>query len=194
MSEEWKHRQHELNRIRTKYFGPDWARSRHSQHWPKFRGDPGYPPLPTEWDQNEVMDAVLEALNQEGVTAWNGDATGIVVQLIRAQFDRWKLAESENKKQAELIVGLRQDIAHWRSWAVQLEPRLDILVAEQHPTEDDIAAAKTLRGCTKARLIEFALDYRDGWLAAIYLLGKKEREAQNDAKSMAPSPEAENDT
>jgi len=46
---------------------------------------------------------------------------------------------------------------------------------------DRRAAAKTLRGCSKARLIEFALDYRDGWLAATYLLGKGRDHPRPDA-------------
>ena len=41
---------------------------------------------------------------------------------------------------------LRFDIDFWRGLAVSLEPRLDVLAAEQHITPEDINRAAALRG------------------------------------------------
>lgn len=49
----------------------------------KWRTDP-----PEKFDYQECMAAVLDALNREGIPAWNGDATGCVVQIVEAQAKR----------------------------------------------------------------------------------------------------------
>ena len=41
-----------------------------------------------KFDYQECMAAVLDALNREGIPAWNGDATGCVVQIVEAQAKR----------------------------------------------------------------------------------------------------------
>lgn len=49
--------------------------------------------LPDMMTYDDAMTMVLEALNWQGVVAWNGDATGIVAQLIMAQYERRKTEE-----------------------------------------------------------------------------------------------------
>jgi hypothetical protein len=42
---------------------------------------------------NEIMLAILDALTQEGIAAWCGDATSCVEQIVRTQYER---AEKKN--------------------------------------------------------------------------------------------------
>jgi hypothetical protein len=51
-------------------------------------------------DPDEILLAVLDGLTQEGNAAWNGDATGIIEQIVRTQYNR---AEKAEKKLAELM-------------------------------------------------------------------------------------------
>lgn len=54
----------------------------------KWRTEP-----PETYDAQEVIDAILDALNREGIEAWDGDGVSCVEQIVRAQYDRWaKLA------------------------------------------------------------------------------------------------------
>jgi hypothetical protein len=53
-------------------------------------------------DPSEILLAVLDGLTQEGNAAWNGDATSIVEQIVRIQYNR---AEKAEKKLAELMKG-----------------------------------------------------------------------------------------
>lgn len=57
--------------------------------------DPSVVNLQYEWrkpdcrrDPSEIMLAILDALTQEGIDAWPGDATSIVEQIVRAQYER----------------------------------------------------------------------------------------------------------
>lgn len=56
-----------------------------------------------DMSEDDAMVAVLEALNREGVTAWDGDATGIVVQLIMAQYKARKQAEEKLMQIREIL-------------------------------------------------------------------------------------------
>ena len=63
--------------------------------WARWRDNP--PPLNTSKNIriDEVVYAIIDALTQEGITAWNGDATGCVSQMIYAQMkNRRKLFEA----------------------------------------------------------------------------------------------------
>lgn len=51
--------------------------------------------LQAEWrktdcrrDPDEIMDAIIDGLTQEGIPAWPGDATSIVEQMVRVQYNR----------------------------------------------------------------------------------------------------------
>lgn len=44
-------------------------------------------------DPSEILWAIIDALTQEGVTAWPGDATSCVEQMMRVQYDRAEEAE-----------------------------------------------------------------------------------------------------
>lgn len=84
-----------VERIRRKHAGlPQW--------WPVFRGDHG--DTPDGLTEQDALDAVLEALNSEGVYAWDGDATGIVAQMLYHQYEKRKLAE---RRLLEIIAKMR---------------------------------------------------------------------------------------
>jgi len=93
-NQDYELRQQELKRVHDKYGGV---------MWPKYRSDPGFPPLPETWNWTEANDAVIEALCQEGVTAWGGDATSIVTQMIGAQFNRWQAALQRAEQLTEAL-------------------------------------------------------------------------------------------
>ena len=46
-------------------------------------------------DPAEIMMAVLDALTQEGIAAWPGDATSCVEQIVRVQYDRAEKARKD---------------------------------------------------------------------------------------------------
>lgn len=49
-------------------------------------------------DPAEILPAVIDALTQEGIPAWPGDATSIVEQIVRVQYDRAEAALKELDK------------------------------------------------------------------------------------------------
>lgn len=51
----------------------------------KWRTDP-----PAEFDQREATAAILDALNREGVVAWDGDGVSCVMQMLEALHKRWR--------------------------------------------------------------------------------------------------------
>lgn len=48
-----------------------------------------------KYDSGEVIAAICDALTREGQTAWPGDGTSCVEQMIRLQWDRAEKAEAE---------------------------------------------------------------------------------------------------
>lgn len=42
---------------------------------------------PAEYDQGEVIDAIVDALVHEGIPAWSGDGVSCVAQMIRKQYE-----------------------------------------------------------------------------------------------------------
>lgn len=46
-------------------------------------------------DPAEIRLAIIDGLTQEGIPAWHGDATSIVEQIVRVQYDRAEKAERE---------------------------------------------------------------------------------------------------
>jgi hypothetical protein len=48
-----------------------------------------------KYDYGEVVDAICDALTREGQTAWPGDGTSCVEQMIRLQWERAERAEAE---------------------------------------------------------------------------------------------------
>jgi hypothetical protein len=46
-------------------------------------------------DPAEIQLAIIDGLTQEGIPAWHGDATSIVEQIVRVQYDRAEKAEQE---------------------------------------------------------------------------------------------------
>jgi hypothetical protein len=48
-----------------------------------------------KYDMNEVVAAICDALTREGQTAWPGDGTSCVEQMIRLQWERAEKAEAE---------------------------------------------------------------------------------------------------
>jgi hypothetical protein len=51
-------------------------------------------------DPSEIMLAILDALTQEGVAAWPGDATSCVEQIVRVQYDRAEKARKDTLEEA----------------------------------------------------------------------------------------------
>lgn len=47
-----------------------------------------------KYDQQEVITAICDALTREGCTAWSGDGTSCVEQMVRLQWDRAAQAEA----------------------------------------------------------------------------------------------------
>lgn len=60
------------------------------------------------YDQTEVGYAICDALTREGCTAWWGDGTSCVEQMIRLQWDRAVTAEKERDEHAADILTLRR--------------------------------------------------------------------------------------
>jgi hypothetical protein len=48
-----------------------------------------------KYDSGEVIAAICDALTREGQTAWSGDGTSCVEQMIRLQWERAERAEAE---------------------------------------------------------------------------------------------------
>lgn len=69
---------------------------------------------PAEWDDNEAVAAVLDALCNEGIRAWNGDGVGIVVQIIKAQYDRWQKADIEIAALKAQVDVIQRLVRKWR--------------------------------------------------------------------------------
>ncbi len=62
--------------------------------WPTYREDPEWGPTPDGLTERDALDAVMDALNQEGVDAWSGDATSICGQMLHLQYTKRKEAEA----------------------------------------------------------------------------------------------------
>lgn len=69
----------------------------------KWRTDP-----PKTYDTREVEDAILDALNREGVVAWSGDGVGCVEQIVRAQAERAQRAEDKLAVLRAALAGLME--------------------------------------------------------------------------------------
>ncbi len=83
-----------VKEIRERHGGKEW--------WPTYREDPDWGPTPDGLTENDALDAVMEALNQEGVDAWSGDGTGIVAQMLHQQYSKRKALEARLSKMEEL--------------------------------------------------------------------------------------------
>jgi hypothetical protein len=72
-----------------------------SRNW---ETDPAIKVLQWEWrkpncdrDPSEILWAVIDALTQEGIAVWPGDATSCVEQIVRVQYDRAEALLAENE-------------------------------------------------------------------------------------------------
>lgn len=97
---------------------------------------------PFEWDEQEVVHAILQALNAEGVYAWDGDGTRIVAQMVHAQFRRWKaaLASWSGASKFALDENARADMA---------EAKFSVLTAS-------VVQETVMREAAEARLADLA--------------------------------------
>lgn len=70
-----------------------------------------------QYDSGEVNAAICDALTREGQTAWNGDGTSCVEQMIQLQWDRAEKAEAEVRRLSavpDATQMVREDnIAEW---------------------------------------------------------------------------------
>jgi hypothetical protein len=58
----------------------------------KWRSDP-----PAEYDPKEATDAILDALNQDGVVAEKGEGVARVEEIVRAQWERWRAVKESSQ-------------------------------------------------------------------------------------------------
>ena len=72
----------------------------------KWRSNP-----PQVYDSSECLDAILEALNMEGVAAWSGDATSCVEQMVRAQAERAAASEARCARYREALEWIASRLA-----------------------------------------------------------------------------------
>jgi hypothetical protein len=79
-------------------------------------------------DPAEILHAIIDALTQEGITAWSGDATSIVEQIVRVQYDR---AERAERTERERVRENLMDIA-------------DALGCAKHPPIGHVERAKEI--------------------------------------------------
>lgn len=73
--------------------------------WVRYRDETPTPDMEFE----DAVTMVLEALNREGVTAWGGDATYIVAQLIYKQYKDKKETEKELDTITDMLYDIRED-------------------------------------------------------------------------------------
>jgi uncharacterized coiled-coil protein SlyX len=79
-------------------------------------------------DPAEILPAIIDALTQEGISAWSGDATSIVEQIVRVQYDR---AERAERTERERVRDNLMDIA-------------DALGCAKHPPIGHVERAKEI--------------------------------------------------
>jgi hypothetical protein len=77
-------------------------------------------------DPSEIMLAILDALTQEGVPVWPGDATSCVEQIVRVQYDRAEAAYKKgwNDGLDELVKVLR-DPSRWAAMVTEMNKALN---------------------------------------------------------------------
>jgi hypothetical protein len=92
-------------------------------YWDRWRAVPEKLPPFDAW---HVECAILDALTQEGVAAWHGDASGCVTQIVQAQAKRAEAAEAERDRLKAALTDARIFI-HYEP-AIQ---RLDAALAPQ---------------------------------------------------------------
>jgi hypothetical protein len=86
-------------------------------------------PPPFDYETCEL--AILDALTQEGISAWHGDASGCVTQIVQAQAKRAEAAEAER---AEALIEIRK----YGAWT-ELLPAIRHMVERLNGFEDALA-------------------------------------------------------
>lgn len=120
------------------------------KEWQSKHPDKGYADLHARWwtdpksvpyveDGYEIVEAVVAALIQEGNAAWNGDATGIVSHMIRAQSDLRKAAEAANERLVKALEDAPRpnptpDPVAYMDWFFKV--RIAALSAEGKPSQE----------------------------------------------------------
>lgn len=94
-------------------------------YWDRWRAAPDKLPPFDAW---HVECAILDALTQEGVAAWHGDASGCVTQIVQAQVKRAEAAEAERDRLKEVFAELcKCNDPNWCVW----KQRIDAALAPQ---------------------------------------------------------------
>lgn len=78
-----------------------------------------------KYDQGEVIAAICDALTREGCTAWSGDGTSCVEQMIRLQWDRARRAEETVRDLATCYLGGRMsgNQEEYEAWEAEKKRR-----------------------------------------------------------------------